>query len=113
MGFGGIPYADHMDSIGLVYVCFIFVGFNKLFALGFLMTHSRCHDNPLEVKPVVSRVWPVGVIVLCFLSPATNWVEPTFLTYPFLKRTGDRCTYVAFTFACVFSLDRMSRDREC
>merc|ERR1712113_11246 len=84
--FGGVPYADHLDGLGMLYYCYIFIGFNKLFILGFFMTYSRGQKDVEEAMPVVSKAWPIGVVLLCFLFPSTNWFEPTFLTYPFLER---------------------------
>jgi len=112
--FGVVPYAKKLDSIDALYFSFILVGFHKTFTLGFLMTHTRCRTDVVDAaQPIVSRAWPLGVILLVFLCPSTNWVEPTFLTYPFLVRPIDRSTYVAFTFVALFALDRISRDKEC
>merc|ERR1712050_400743 len=81
--------------------------------LGFFMTYSRGQLDMEEAMPIVSRAWPLGVMLLCFLFPSTNWFEPTFLTYPFLERAIDRFLYVTFTFVCIFTLDRLSRDKAC
>mmetsp|Transcript_83291 Transcript_83291/g.236031 ORF Transcript_83291/g.236031 Transcript_83291/m.236031 type:complete len:510 (+) Transcript_83291:36-1565(+) len=111
--FGAVPYAESMHTIGFAYVAYIFVGFNRFFQLGFLLTRARLSAEGDLVEPLVSRAWPLGLVLCIGVAPSTNWDLAGMLTYPFYVNILDRCLYVAGAVTVMFLLDRFSRVMVC
>merc|ERR1712194_395628 len=98
--FGLIPFAESIDSISPAFGLYIFVGFNKFFALGHIMLKARA-------EPLLSKAWPLVFVFLVLLSPSSNWVLAGNLTYPYFERWLDRVTYVSFALVVMFVIDRV------
>jgi len=111
--FGALPYAEEMTTIGLAYVSYILTGFNRCFGLGFIMTRARLVPAGDEASPLISRVWPLMLLVFTFFAPSTNWDLAGMLTYPFFKGALDRCLYVGGALVIFFLVDRGSRGVGC
>lgn len=112
--FAEIPLAEVRLNAG--YAFYIFVGFNKFFALGFVMTHARARPGEgggVDAEPMMSRAWPSALILAAILAPSTNWYTAGNLTYAYLPRDGDRKLYVCGACAVIFLVDRASRALTC
>lgn len=105
--FGCTPIVDKIDSISASFALFIFVGFNKSFQLGYVLTLARC-DGQEEAAPIVSSVWPTIIAFRTFTAPSTNWSMAGNLTYPYFPRMLDRANYVAGCVVLLFALDRVA-----
>jgi len=107
--FGITPIAHDISSISLKFLLFIFVGFNRFFGLGFVMTRARKKPED-DVEPLLSRAWPLVIILMTFLAPSSNWFQAGNLTYPFYPHVLDRALYVGGALIVIFTLDRVGRD---
>lgn len=113
--FGALRFADEMKHIGPAYLLYGLTGFNRFFGLGFVMTHDR-QVGPTKIdtaQPLLSRAWPVMLLLVTAVAPSTNWDVAGMLTYPFFADCVDRCLYVAGAVALMFILDRVSRGVQC
>ncbi|CAK9037647.1 unnamed protein product [Durusdinium trenchii] len=107
--FGCMPIADKIESISIAFVLFIFIGFNKSFQLGYILTLARLPGQD-EAFPIVSLYWPMMVILRTLTAPSTNWYAAGNLTYPYYPRALDRVDYVAGAVIIMFVASPLDDD---
>ncbi|CAE8597951.1 unnamed protein product [Polarella glacialis] len=98
--------------MSLAFVLYIFLGFNKFFQLGFVLTLARLPGSD-EASPVVSKYWPLVVVLRVVTVPSTNWSIAGNLTYPYFPRMLDRVNYVLGAIVLMFVFDRAGRYISC
>mmetsp|Transcript_65207 Transcript_65207/g.153544 ORF Transcript_65207/g.153544 Transcript_65207/m.153544 type:complete len:474 (-) Transcript_65207:261-1682(-) len=112
VSFGLTPIADNITHISPGFILFIFIGFNKSFQLGFIVTLSRLPGRE-EAEPIVSIYWPMIVILRTVTAPSSSWFAGGNLTYPYYPRMADRALYVAGAVVVMFIVDRVGRHIHC
>jgi len=94
--------------LGEVFGLYIFLMCNKLYALGFVMTKNR------EIAaPLISRFWPLAVVLAVLVAPSSSWSMSGHMTYPYYADALDRSLYLTGALTFVFGLDRISRNIAC
>lgn len=78
--------------------------FKQFTALGFTMTLTREKSGP-----VLSRCWPLSILLIIVCAPSTNWFSAGMPTYPWMPKVRDRVLYTLGSLVCVFILDRVGR----
>mmetsp|Transcript_109561 Transcript_109561/g.353599 ORF Transcript_109561/g.353599 Transcript_109561/m.353599 type:complete len:466 (-) Transcript_109561:65-1462(-) len=101
--FACTPIANSVGTLQLDFGLYVFIGFNKFYALGYISTKDR------NVEPLFSEVWPAMLLILTIVCPSTNFYLAGNLTYPYYPLMSDRFLYVAGSVVVSFVLDRMGR----
>lgn len=110
------PFAASFKEMTVGYMFYLAVGCTKWFQLGVVMSRSRrdgIYGEEDGVKPLMSRAWPLMIILIVLFAPSTNWSYDGVITYPFQPHRIDRCLYAAGTVTMMFILDRTSRTNPC
>jgi len=94
--------------LGEVTGLYIFLMCHKLYALGFVMTRTRETATAL-----VSRCWPLAVVLGVLVAPSSSWSMSGHMTYPYYAEALDRGLYLAGALLIIFALDRASRSIAC
>lgn len=106
------PIADSMDDLTAGYCIYLMVLCFRSYGLGYLMTRPR-KDMSDPIDPIVSRAWPLVIVLAVIFAPSTNWYMGGVLTYPYFDHAVDRGLYNAGTLLALFVADRSSRALEC
>jgi len=103
-----VPLSPMNGYLGEVFGLYIFLMCNKLYALGFVMTKNR------EIAaPLISRFWPLAVVLAVLVAPSSSWSMSGHMTYPYYADALDRSLYLTGALTFVFALDRISRNIAC
>merc|ERR1712190_289279 len=105
-----------MDDLTVGYMLYLAIGCNKWFQLGFILMRARregVNGEDDSVGALMSRAWPLVLVLAIFCSPSTNFSMDGVITYPYQAYWVDRSFYAAGTTLMIFVVDRVSRKAPC
>lgn len=110
------PITDEATfGLSPAYILFMALCCKKWFEFGFFMAVPSFQDaEPSDsAQPMLSKMWPLMLVICTAFAPSTNWNMAGMLTYPYYAKTADRALYTAGTFTMFFIMDRTGKLAPC